>query len=124
MSVPALARARNMICNSIATVPLITRDKTTGQVVDQPVVISEPDKRIPGSVSWCWAAEDLLFTGFSYFQVMSLFADTGRVREMWRVAPNRVGVFLNDKGTQIEYYTVDGIQVPNGSVVGGLVVLY
>jgi hypothetical protein len=51
---------------------------------------------------------------------MSLFADTGRVREMWRVAPNRVGVFLNDKGTQIEYYTVDGMQVPNGSVVGGL----
>jgi HK97 family phage portal protein len=124
MGVPAIARARNMICNSIATIPLITRDKTTGQVIDQPVVISEPDKRVPGAVSWCWAAEDLLFTGFSYFQVMSLFADTGRVREMWRVAPNRVGVFLNDKGTQIEYYTVDGMQVPNGSVVGGLVVFY
>jgi phage portal protein BeeE len=27
MSVPAIARARNMICNSIATIPLITRDK-------------------------------------------------------------------------------------------------
>jgi hypothetical protein len=69
----------------------------------------------------CGPAEDLLIHGiFSYFQIMSLFADTGRVREMWRVAPNRVGVFLNDKGTQIEYYTVDGMQVPNGSVVGGL----
>jgi hypothetical protein len=124
MSVPSIARARNMICNSIATIPLITRDKTTGQVVDQPVVISDPDKRVPGAASWVWACEDLLFTGFSYFQIMSLFADTGRVREMWRVAPNRIGVFLNDKGTQIEYYTVDGMQVPNGSVVGGLVVFY
>jgi HK97 family phage portal protein len=123
MSVPAIARARNMICNSIATIPLVTRDKVTGQIVEQPVVINEPDKRVPGAASWVWAAEDLLFVGFSYFMIQSVFADTGRVREMWRVAPNRVGVFLNDKGTQIEYYTVDGIQVPF-SGVGSLIVFY
>jgi len=123
MSVPAIARARNMICNSIATVPLVTRDKDTGLIVEQPVVINEPDKRVPGAASWGWACEDLLFTGFSYFQIMSVFADTQRVREMWRVAPNRVGVFLNDKGTQIEYYTVDGSQVPFTGV-GSLVVFY
>jgi hypothetical protein len=84
----------NMICNSIATIPMITRDRDTGQIIDQPIVIDEPDRRVPGAASWVWACEDLLFTGFSYFQVMSLFADTFRVREMWRVAPNRVGVFL------------------------------
>jgi HK97 family phage portal protein len=123
MSVPAIARARNMICNSIATIPLVTRDKVTGQIVEQPVVINEPDKRVPGAASWVWAAEDLLFVGFSYFMIQSVFADTGRIREMWRVAPNRVGVFLNDKGTQIEYYTVDGIQVPF-SGVGSLIVFY
>jgi HK97 family phage portal protein len=123
MSVPAIARARNMICNSIATIPLVTRDKNTGQIIDQPVVISDPDKRVPGAVSWCWAAEDLLFVGFSYFQIIDLFADTGRVRQMWRVAPNRVGVFLNDKGTQIEYYTVDGSRVPD-SGPGSLIVFY
>ncbi len=43
MSVPAIARARNMICNSIATIPMITREKATGLTVDQPVVINEPD---------------------------------------------------------------------------------
>ena len=123
MSVPAIARARNMICNSIATIPLVTRDKSTGQVVDSPVVINDPDKRVPGAASWCWAAEDLLFTGFSYFQIMDLFADTGRVRQMWRVAPNRVGVFLNSIGTQIEYYTVDGSRVPD-SGPGSLIVFY
>jgi HK97 family phage portal protein len=123
MSVPAIARARNMICNSIATIPLVTRDKVTGQIVEQPVVINEPDKRVPGAASWVWACEDLLFTGFSYFMIQSVFADTGRVREMWRVAPNRVGVFLNDKGTQIEYYTVDGSQVPFTGV-GSLIVFY
>jgi HK97 family phage portal protein len=123
MSVPAIARARNMICNSIATIPMVTRDKTTGAIVDQPVVISDPDKRVPGAASWVWACEDLLFTGFSYFQIIDLFADTGRVRQMWRVAPNRVGVFLNSIGTQIEYYTVDGSRVPM-SGVGSLVVFY
>ena len=55
MSVPAIARARNMICNSIATIPLVTRYKTTGQIIDQPVVISDPDKRVPGAASWVWA---------------------------------------------------------------------
>jgi HK97 family phage portal protein len=123
MSVPAIARARNMICNSIATIPLITRDKETGTIIDQPIVIDEPDRRVPGSVSWVWACEDLLFTGFSYFQVQSLFADTFRVREMWRVSPNRVGTFLNDTGTEILYYTVDGKQVPERGV-GSLVVFY
>ena len=49
MSVPAIARARNMICNSIATIPLVTRDKDTGSIVEQPVVINEPDKRVPGA---------------------------------------------------------------------------
>ena len=123
MSVPAIARARNMICNSIATIPMVTRDKATGQIVEQPVVINEPDKRVPGAASWCWAAEDLLFTGFSYFSVQSVFADTGRIREMWRVAPNRVGVFLNSIGTQIEYYTVDGLRVPDFGP-GSLIVFY
>ena len=123
MSVPAIARARNMICNSIATIPMVTRDKATGQIIEQPVVINEPDKRVPGAASWCWAAEDLLFTGFSYFSVQSVFADTGRIREMWRVAPNRVGVFLNSIGTQIEYYTVDGLRVPDFGP-GSLIVFY
>ena len=61
MSVPAIARARNMICNSIATIPLITRDKATGTIIDQPIVIDDPDRRVPGAVSWgirkvgiCW----------------------------------------------------------------------
>jgi len=123
MSVPAIARARNMICNSIATIPMVTRDKVTGQIVEQPVVINEPDKRVPGAASWVWACEDLLLTGFSYFMIQSVFADTGRVREMWRVAPNRVGVFLNSIGTQIEYYTVDGSRVPD-SGPGSLIVFY
>jgi HK97 family phage portal protein len=55
--------------------------------------------------------------------IQSVFADTGRVREMWRVAPNRVGVFLNSIGTQIEYYTVDGSRVPD-SGPGSLIVFY
>jgi hypothetical protein len=46
MGVPALARARNMICNSIATIPLITRDKATGQIVDQPVVRAAKQGRV------------------------------------------------------------------------------
>jgi hypothetical protein len=124
MSVPAIARARNMICNSIATIPLITRDKTQVKLLINLLSFLIQTSGFRELHHGYGRARIYFLRDFSYFQIMSLFADTGRVREMWRVAPNRVGVFLNDKGTQIEYYTVDGMQVPNGSVVGGLIVFY
>jgi len=123
MSVPTIARARGIICSSIASIGLQVRDNTTGLEVPSPRVIKDPDPRVPGSATYVWTAEDLLFYGYAYWQITELFADTMRVRSVQRVSPTRVSYFTNTNATAIEYYTVDGIRVPD-SGVGSLVVFY
>ena len=124
MSIPTVARARNIISSSIASLPIITRDKASGTIVNSPRVITDPDPRIPGAASWVWACEDLLLYGFSYFQVTSIFADTFRVREMQRIAPTRVTINTNSDATEIESYSIDGHTPLPLSGVGSLVVFY
>jgi HK97 family phage portal protein len=123
MSVPSCARARNIICSSIASIGLEVIDRSTGMEIEgaTPRVIRTPDPRIPGSATYVWTCEDLLFYGYAYWQITELFQDTYRVRSVQRVSPTRVTIQTNSLATEIEYYMVDGSPVPN-SGVGSLVV--
>jgi hypothetical protein len=58
MSIPTIARARGIICSSIASIPIILRDRSTGERIDPPRVINDPDPRVPGSATYVWTAED------------------------------------------------------------------
>ena len=124
MSVPSCARARNIICSSIASVNLHVIDRSTGMEIEDatPRVIRTPDPRVPGSATYVWTCEDLLFYGYAYWQITELFADSQRVRSVQRVSPTRVTIQTNSMATEIQYYMVDGSPVPNGTVVGALVV--
>jgi hypothetical protein len=123
MSVPTVARARNIICSSIASIGLEVIDRSTGMEVEggTPRVIRTPDPRVPGSATYVWTLEDILFYGYGYWQITELFADTYRVRSVQRISPIRVTIQTNSLATEIEYYMVDGSPVPN-SGVGSLVV--
>ena len=123
MSVPSCARARNIICSSISSISLEVIDRSTGMEVEgaMPRVIRTPDPRIPGSATYVWTCEDLLFYGYAYWQITELFADTYRVRSIQRVSPTRVTIQTNSIASEIEYYMVDGSPVPN-SGLGSLVV--
>lgn len=123
MSIPTIARARGIICSSIASIPIILRDRSTGERIDPPRVINDPDPRVPGSATYVWTAEDLLLYGYSYWQITELYSDTYRVRSVERINPLRVSPFLNANSTEIEYYTVDNLRVPD-SGIGSLVVFY
>ena len=123
MSVPTGARARNIICSSIASIGLEVIDRSTGMEIEDatPRVIRTPDPRVPGSATYVWTCEDLLLYGYAYWKITELFADTYRVRSVQRVSPARVTIQTNSLATEIEYYMVDGSPVPN-SGVGSLVV--
>jgi HK97 family phage portal protein len=123
MSVPTIARARGIICSSIAATPIILRDRSTGVRIDPPRVINTPDPRVPGSAIYVWTAEDILFTGFAFWRILELYADTFRIRRVERIAPTRMGTFLNDNGTEVLYYTIDGNRIPETGV-GSVVVFY
>ena len=123
MSVPTVARGRNIICSSIASIGLEVIDRSTGMEIEDgtPRVIRTPDPRVPGSATYVWTCEDLLFYGYAYWQITELFSDTYRVRSVQRVSPARVTIQTNSLATEIEYYMVDGSPVPN-SGIGSLVV--
>jgi len=123
MSVPSCARARNIICSSVASIGLHVIDRSTGMEIEDatPRVIRTPDPRIPGSATYVWTCEDILFYGYGYWQITELFADTYRVRSVQRVSPARVTIQTNSIASEIEYYMVDGTPVPN-SGIGSLVV--
>ena len=123
MSVPTVARGRNIICSSIASIGLEVIDRSTGMEIEDgtPRVIRTPDPRVPGSATYVWTCEDLLFYGYAYWQITELFSDTYRVRSVQRISPARVTIQTNSMATEIEYYMVDGTPVPN-SGIGSLVV--
>jgi phage portal protein BeeE len=122
MSVPSVARARSIICSSVASLGLNLYERATGMEVESlPRVIRTPDPRIPGSATYVWTAEDLLFYGYAYWQITELFADTFRIRSVQRVIPTRVTIQTNANSSEITGYLVDGSPVPD-SGVGSLVV--
>ena len=118
MSVPTVARGRNIICSSIASIGLEVIDRSTGMEIEDgtPRVIRTPDPRVPGSATYVWTCEDLLFYGYAYWQITELFSDTYRVRSVQRVSPARVTIQTNSIATEIEYYMVDGTPVPNSGI--------
>jgi HK97 family phage portal protein len=122
MSVPSVARARNIICGTIGSLPLTTFNRITGQYVDPHRVINQPDPRVAGFVIYNWLAEDIWLYGAGYGQVLEMYSSTdgGRVRAWTRVSPDRVTVDTDFRNTVIESYKVDGMAVPN-SGVGSLI---
>ena len=123
MSVPSAARARNIICATVGSLPLETYNRFTKEHIEPTRVINQPDPRVPGSAIYAWLAEDLLFHGVAYGQVLDSYAatDNSRVRAWTRVAPNRVTYNLNANQTEITQYMVDGLFVP-ATGIGSLIV--
>jgi len=123
MSVPAVARARNIICSTIGSLPIETYNHFTKEHLPPNRVIMQPDPRIAGSAIYAWIAEDLLFHGVAYGQVLDSYAasDNSRVRAWTRVAPNRVTYNTNAQQTEITEYLIDGMFIPQ-SGVGSIIV--
>ena len=117
MSVPTIARARGIICTSIASLPLETKNIGSGETLTSPRVLNQPDPRISGMTFWSWLIEDLWLTGSGYCRVMERYADTGRVRSMERIAPDRITLILNARATEIDAYQVDGMYIDPSELV-------
>jgi HK97 family phage portal protein len=114
MAIPSGARARNIICSTVGSLPLEQYNHFTNEHIRPNRVIMQPDPRVAGSAIYAWIAEDLLLYGVAYGMIMDAYAstDASRIRAWTRIAPNRVFASLNGNSTEIEYYTVDGKRVP------------
>lgn len=112
MSVPALAQCRNLICETIASIPLEVYDKKTGAEVPAPLWLKQPDERAPRAVTIAWTIDSLLMYGVAYWQVTEVYADNGRPARFEWVQNDRVSVKLDKYSTQVQYYMINNERVP------------
>jgi HK97 family phage portal protein len=123
MTVPAIARARNIIAGTIATLPLSTYQENTETQIPNRPFIKQPDPALPRSNTLAWILDDLLFYGVAYLQVLSVTLEDGRISNGRRVDPTRVTMRTDPNTQVIQQWTVDGVGVPfNG--IGSLIVFW
>lgn len=120
LQVPTVTRCRNLIAGVISSIDLELYNKSTGKELESPVWLEQPDIRQPRSVTIAYTVDALLFYGVSYWRVTSLYADDLRPSGFEFVPNTRVTVTTNQLGTEVAYYSVDGVQVPM-SGIGSLV---
>ena len=116
LQVPSIARARNLICGTIAVLPLHLYRKSTGQELQSPLWLEQFDPRQPRSVTLAYLIDSLLMYGVGYLEVTETYVLDGRPARMAFVSNDRVTVKLNYNSTIVQSYAVDGIIRPESGL--------
>lgn len=120
LAIPTIARARNILCATGASLPLVSRIISTGVKLKSPRVITQPDSRVIGASTYAWLLEDLWLYGIGYFRITGEYAESKRAADVERIAPDRVEQILDDAGNYVIGLKVDHVEVPKdglGSVI-------
>ena len=120
LQVASVSRCRNLIAGVISSIDLALYKKSTGEKLESPVWLQQPDVRQPRSVTISATVDSLLFYGVSYWRCTSIYADDLRPSGFEWVANNRVTYTTNQYGTEVKDYFLDGNLVPMGGI-GSLV---
>ncbi len=120
LSVPSVAKCRNLICGIIAGIPLELYKKSTGEELGSPVWLEQPDERQPRSVTIAYTVQSLLMYSVAYWEVTAVYSDDGRPARFAWVQNDRVTVKLNQYNTEVDYYMVNNERRPD-SGVGSLI---
>jgi HK97 family phage portal protein len=111
MSVPAVARGRNIICGTIASIPLELRGRDMSKL-PVPNFLQQPDPRTPTSVLMAYTAEDLLFFGRAFWQITEMDETTNRPRSAQWIEQRRVTEKLDPTGYIVTGYQIDSAETP------------
>ena len=121
MTVPAVARARNIICDTIGNLPLWAYSDVTGEKIQGKTLLKQPDPALPTGVTIAWTAEDLLFQGRAFWQILEVSSEDGRPTHCRRIDPARVTYNIDPMTNMIlDGFYVAGSPVPI-SGVGSLI---
>jgi HK97 family phage portal protein len=125
MTVPAVARARNLIAGTIASMPLemFVQDQATQEIRQVPPVpwVQQPQDDIPRMTTLAYTVDSLWFYGRAYWLVTDVYAEDGRPRRFRWVDPLDItfDVDLNTGLVTRYYYRLNPVPV---SGIGSLVV--
>jgi len=116
LQVPSVVRCSNLIKGVISTLDLKLYKKSTGEQLESPLWLDQPDIRQPRSVTIAYTVDSLLFYGVAYWRVTSLYADDGRPSGYEWIANSRVTVTTNRDGTLVDTYAVNGVVTPDSGI--------
>lgn len=117
MSVPSVARARNLICGTIASIPLEYYKTSTGEEIAAPRWIKQLSKSQPSFVTLSWVVDSLLFYGVAYLLITERYAEDGRPSAFEWVANQRVTFETDAYGMFVTQYFVDTTPVNMNDIV-------
>jgi HK97 family phage portal protein len=107
MSVPSVARARNLICGTVASIPLEYYKTSTGEVIAPPRWIKQLSKNQPSFVTLTWCVDSLLFFGVCYLLITDRYSEDGRPANFEWVANSRVTFTTDLEGIMVTQYYID-----------------
>jgi HK97 family phage portal protein len=117
MSVPSVARARNLICGTVASIPLEYYKTSTGEVIAPPRWIKQLSKNQPSFVTLTWCVDSLLFYGVAYLLITERYAEDGRPSAFEWVANSRVTFTTDLEGIMVTQYYVDAKAIDMNDIV-------
>jgi len=117
MSCPSVARARNLICGTVASIPLEYYNKKTGEVIAAPRWINQLSKSQPSFVTLTWIVDSLLMYGVSYLLVTERYSEDQRPASFEWVANTRVTYTTDLYGISITQYYIDASPVDMNDIV-------
>ena len=120
LSVPAVARARNLIAGTISGMPLLNY-AADGTEIDRLPWMVQPEEDTPRATTMSYTVDSLFFYGRAYWQVIDQYVEDGRPRRFQWIDPTRVGFRWNREGTKIIDYDIEGVVVPRTGI-GRLIV--
>jgi HK97 family phage portal protein len=112
LSVPAIKRCRDLICGTIASIPLEYYKKSTGEHVAAPRWIEQPSKSQPRFETLYYTLDSLLMFGVSYWRITETYQEDGRMANAEWIGNGRVSFETDPLSHYITQYYVDGIPVP------------
>jgi HK97 family phage portal protein len=125
MTVPAVARARNLVCGTIASMPLdqFVQDQATREIQQVPPYpwVEQPQVDIPRMTTLAYTVDSLWFYGRAYWLVTEVYAEDGRPRRFQWVDPLLVTFDVDLQTQLVTRYYVNLTPTPR-SGVGSLVV--
>lgn len=117
MSVPSIARARNLICGTVASIPLEYYKTSTGEVIAPPRWIKQLSKNQPSFVTLTWIVDSLLFYGVSYLLITDRYSEDGRPANFEWIANTRVTFTTDLYGLHVTQYYIDASPVDMNDIV-------
>ena len=112
LQVPSIKRCRDLICGTIASIPLEYYKKSTGEMITAPRWVHQPSKAQPRFETLYFTLDSLMMYGVSYWIITETYLEDNRMANADWVANNRVTFNTDANNNFVTQYYLDGKPLP------------